>query len=124
MRILIADDEETLRSSLQDILTKGGHDTAFAVNGEETVKKATEEGFDLILLDLDIPKLAGNEVLKQIKAVNPDLPVIFLTGKGNAAKITQAIAQYKLNGFIEKPFTPEEVIDIVNKVVIVKRAES
>ncbi len=123
MRVLIADDEEVIRTSIQEILTKGGHDTAFAVDGEEAAKKATEEGFDLALLDLDMPKLTGYEVLKQIRAVNPDLPVIFITGAGAASQIAQAIAQYKLNGFIEKPFTPEEVIDIVNKAVIVKRTE-
>lgn len=123
MRILIADDEEVVRTSLNTILTKGGHDTAFAIDGEETVKKATTEGFDLVLLDLDMPKLNGYEALKQIKAANPDLPVIFITGTGAAPKIAQSIAQYKLNGFIEKPFTPEQVIDIVNKAVIVKRTE-
>ena len=123
MRILIADDEEVIRTSLQTILTKGGHDTVFALDGEEAAKKATTEGFDLMLLDLDMPKLTGYEVLKQVRATNLDLPVIFITGIGAAAKITQAIAQYKLNGFIEKPFTPEQVIDIVNKAVIVKRTE-
>lgn len=123
MKILVADDEEVVRSSLETILTKGGHDIIFALNGEEALNKARTSGCEMVLLDLDMPKMNGYDVLKQLRTTHPDLPVLFITGTGEAQKVMKSIAQYKLNGFIEKPFSPEEVIDIINKAVIVKRAE-
>ncbi|MFH1347093.1 MAG: response regulator [Candidatus Margulisiibacteriota bacterium] len=123
MKILIADDEEVIRSSLETILTKSGHDVIFALEGEEALNKARTSGCELVLLDLDMPKINGYDVLKQLRSTHPELPVIFITGTGEAQKIMQSIAQYKLNGFIEKPFTPEQVIDIVNKATQKKSEE-
>jgi len=118
MKILIADDEEVVRTSLDGILKKGGnYETDFAQDGEEAVKKAKENLYDLLLLDLAMPKLDGYEVLKQVRAMYPDLPVVFITGTGEAKKVMQSIAQYKLNAFIEKPFTPAKVLEIVGKAL-------
>ena len=123
MKILAADDEEIIRSSLQTILTKNGHDVILAVDGEEALNKAKTCGCELVLLDLEMPKINGYEVLKQLRTINPSLPIIFLTASGETQKIIKSIAQYKLNGFIEKPFTPEEVLDIVSKATKKKPEE-
>jgi CheY-like chemotaxis protein len=117
MKILIADDEEVVRSTLEGILQKSGHETESAFDGEEAVKKALAAPFDLVLLDLAMPKLDGYEVLKQLRAVKPKLPVIFITATGEAKKVAQSIAQHGLNGFIEKPFTPEKVLEIVTQAL-------
>lgn len=124
-KVLIADDEDIIRTSLDEILQKiGDIECDFASDGEETLKKAKENLYDMLLLDLEMPKLSGYEVLKQIRGMYPDMPVIFITGTGEAKKIMESIAQYKLTAFIEKPFSPNNVMDIVNKALKPKKPEA
>jgi len=118
MKILIADDEETVRSTLDEILKKGaGYETDFAYDGSEALKKALVNGYDGVLLDVEMPKLDGYEILKKVRLERPDLPVIFVTGKGNSKKVADAIAHDGLTAFIEKPFTPAEVLEVVYQAV-------
>ncbi|MFA4905240.1 MAG: response regulator [Candidatus Margulisiibacteriota bacterium] len=124
MKILIADDEAVIRDTLGDILKKGGdYEVDTCSDGEECLKKAKANLYDLLLLDLEMPKLDGYEILKRVRVMYPDLPVAFITGKGQVNKIMESIAQYKLNAFIEKPFTPEKVLDIVGKLLKPKQPE-
>jgi CheY-like chemotaxis protein len=124
MKILIADDEELIRSSLDVILAKGaGYETDFAVDGEEAINKIKGTFYEAVLLDLQMPKLDGYQVLKQIRDIHPDLPVIFITGKvADVKKIGECISQLNLNGFIEKPFTPNEVLDVISKALRINKA--
>ncbi len=118
MKILIADDEDIVRTSLDGILKKSGdYETDFAFDGEEAVKKIGSVFYDAVLLDLEMPKVSGYDVLAKARDIHPDLPVIFLTGKADAHKVAAAIAQEHLTGFIEKPFTPEDVLDVVSKAI-------
>lgn len=124
MKILIADDEAVVRDSLEGILTKGGsYEVDSCADGEECLKKTKENLYDLLLLDLEMPKLDGYEILKRVRVMYPDLPVALITGHGQVQKIMESIAQYKLNAFIEKPFTPEKVLEIVGKLLKTKRPE-
>lgn len=117
-KILIADDEEIIRSSLDAILRKGGgYETDFALDGEEALKKIKENLYGLVLLDIEMPKLDGYTVLKEARALYPELPIMFVTGKGRPQKTIESMAQYNLNGYIEKPFTPEKVLDVVARVI-------
>ncbi|MBN2058388.1 MAG: response regulator [Candidatus Saganbacteria bacterium] len=114
MRILIADDDEAIRSSIEKILTQGeGNVIDLATDGQQALDKAKNLKYDLILLDLDMPKMNGYQVLEDVRKVFPDVPVVFITATGETQKVMKSIAQYRLNGFIEKPFTPEQVVDIV-----------
>lgn len=118
MKILIADDEAIVRSSLDGILKKGGDfETDFALDGEEALNKIKSDLYDAVLLDLEMPKLDGYELLKQARKIYPNLPVIFITGKADVKKIVASIARNHLNGFIEKPFTPNEVLEALNKAI-------
>jgi CheY-like chemotaxis protein len=118
MKILIADDEETVRSALDGILKKGaGYETDFAYDGAEALKKAITNNYDGVLLDIEMPKLDGYEILKKVRLERPDLPVIFVTGKGNSKKVADSIAHDGLTAFIEKPFTPAEVLETVYQAV-------
>lgn len=117
-KILIADDEEIIRSSLEAILKRGGgYETDFAVDGEEAVKKIKANLYGAVLLDLEMPKLDGYEVLKQVRGSYPELPVIFVTGKGTPQQTLESMAKYNLSGYIEKPFTPEKILDIIARAI-------
>jgi CheY-like chemotaxis protein len=116
--ILIADDEEDVRATLDVILKKGGgYHTDFAVDGEEAMKKIRENLYGLVLLDLVMPKIDGYEILRQTRAIYPDLPVVFVTGTGIPKKVLDSFTENDLSGYIAKPFTPERVLDIVAKAL-------
>lgn len=118
MKILIADDELVVRNSLTAILKGSGeYETDFAQDGEDALQKFMEGKFDAVLLDIEMPKLDGYEVLKQIRMIDPTMPVVFITGKGKPGKVAQSIYLDKLNAFIEKPFTTESVLEVVKNVL-------
>ncbi|OGC03893.1 hypothetical protein A2276_07685 [candidate division WOR-1 bacterium RIFOXYA12_FULL_43_27] len=113
-KILIVDDEDVVCKTIEVILKNGGgYETDFAADGEEALEKINENVYGLILLDILIPKIDGYEVLKKIREKHPDLPVIFISGKGEAGKIMESLSNDRLTGLIEKPFTPEKILDAV-----------
>ena len=118
MKILVADDEEAVRDSLAIMLKKNSqNEIDFAVDGEEAVTKITSANYDLLLLDIEMPKINGYEVLKKVRALYPTLPVVFITARGEPSKVRKSIAQYRLNGYLEKPFDTIAVLDIVKKAL-------
>ena len=92
----------------------------FAADGQEAMDKIKADLYDLVLLDLNMPKLDGYEVLKQVRSLYPALPVIFITATGEVKKIMQCIAQDKLTAFIEKPFTAQNVLEDVKRALNIK----
>jgi DNA-binding response OmpR family regulator len=64
-----------------------------------------------------MPKISGYDVLKEAKSAYPNLPIIFVTGKGQPQKIVESLANYGLDGYIEKPFEPKRVLDLVAKTI-------
>lgn len=108
-RLLIADDDIALRTSLKKIYTKAGYDVALAADGEEAVQLARTQPFDLAVIDLSMPKLNGVEVLKEIKRFAPRMPVIILTAFGAwdtyADALTAGVYQY-----VSKPIRQDELL--------------
>jgi CheY-like chemotaxis protein len=116
--ILIADDEEIIRTSLDAILRRGGgYQTDFAIDGEDAINKIRHNVYSLVLLDIAMPKIDGYEILKQVRQRYSDLPVIYVTGKGTPQQTLESISKYNLTGYIEKPFTPEKVLEVVAKAL-------
>lgn len=108
--ILVVDDEVGILESLSGILRDEGYDTITASNGNEAIKSVQDDSIDLVLLDVQLPDINGVEVLRKIKEIEPDIPVIMISGR---ATIRVAVDSTKLGAydFIEKPFSPEEKID-------------
>ena len=108
--ILIVDDEIGILESLSGILQDEGYSTITASNGNEAIKNFQDNDINLVLLDVQLPDINGVEVLRKIKEIEPDIPVIMISGK---ATIRIAVDSTKLGAydFIEKPFSPEEKID-------------
>ena len=78
-RILVADDEQSMREFLDIMLKKEGYKVSLASNGEEVVKLIDKDLFDLVLLDIRMPRLDGISALKKIKAIAPETIVIMIT---------------------------------------------
>ena len=107
-KILIVDDEQSIRSTLAKILEDEGHRTAVSESGEEALAQAARDEFDLIILDLWLPGVDGMTVLEKFRAAGAP-PVIVISGHGN---IETAVRATRLGAFdfLEKPLSLERVL--------------
>jgi two-component system nitrogen regulation response regulator NtrX len=107
--ILVVDDEESIRLSLEGILHDEGFRALVASNGEDGISIAQEEDPDLILLDIWMPGIDGMETLARIKEIRPNQPVIMMSGHGT---IETAVKATRLGAydFIEKPLSLEKIL--------------
>ena len=109
MRILVVEDEQVLREGLTDLLMGAGHDVTTASDGSEAVQHGTDECFDLVLLDLMLPKLNGIEVLTRLRRVRPGLPIIMLTARGGEDDKVSGLT-CGADDYITKPFSARELL--------------
>lgn len=100
--ILIIDDEKAIRKTLTEILSYEGYKIDEAGDGEEGLKKFSEKAYDLVLCDIKMPKLDGIEFLEKAKTVNPDIPVIMISGHGNIDTAVEAVKKGAFD-YISKP---------------------
>ena len=110
--ILIVDDEDSVRLSLERVLKKEGYQTFLAVNGIEAEKILHREHIALVLTDLRMPGIDGMDVLRHIRELTPDIPVIMITGY---ATLDSAVDAMKAGAYhyIAKPFRLDEAREIV-----------
>ncbi len=115
-KILVVDDEELIRWSLEQNLKEEGYATLTAATGEEALKLVRDELPDLVFLDLQLPGIGGMEVLPKIKEINKDIIVIIITALGVVEMVVRAM---KLGAYdyINKPFNLDEVSIIVEKAM-------
>jgi DNA-binding NtrC family response regulator len=113
--ILVVDDSPGPRNALQMILSPF-YRVSTAADGAEALQVFQKEHFDLVTLDLEMPGLSGNEVLREMKKMNGGVPVIVITGHNNLPQVREVISQGAAN-FLSKPFILHEVISSVNKAI-------
>jgi DNA-binding NtrC family response regulator len=111
-RILVVDDQVSMRETLTDMLEIFGYESASAGNGEEALQLLENTTFDLVIADLNMPRMDGMALLERIKAKWPDLPVVIITGY-RTVHTEKKILQKGADGFIPKPCTLKRVKDIV-----------
>lgn len=113
-RVLIVDDESSLRTLVRANLEIDGFEVSEAVDGIEAMNMLRESPPDLVLLDIMMPGKDGIEVLEEV-AADPglrDIPVILLTAKGELADLQKG-AELGARGHITKPFDPEQLVRTV-----------
>jgi len=115
-KILVVDDESSMRKNISDLLTPLGYEIIEAANGEEAMLKFQQDRPHVIVLDINIPKKDGLTVLKEVKAITQDTPVIIFTAFGTSERAIEAM---KLGAFdyMEKPFELVEFILTVERAV-------
>jgi len=114
--VLVVDDEKNIRLTLAQALEPLGLDVETAVNGEEALQKVEEKAFHLILLDLKMPGVDGMEVLRSLCTLRPEIRIIIITAYGTVENAVDAM-KLGVADFIQKPFSPKEIRDIVNHVL-------
>jgi len=107
-RVLIVDDEELIRISLQKAATEEGYEVFLAGNGKEGLSFVDKVDLDLVLLDLRLPDINGIEVLKKIKEIDEDLLVIIITGYASVESAVEAI-KIGAYDYIKKPFKADSI---------------
>lgn len=82
IKVLMVDDEEQFRATTSKILTRKGYETTMAASGEEAIEALKKAKQDVVILDMKMPGMDGNQTLAELRKIDPDLPVIMLTGHG------------------------------------------
>jgi DNA-binding response OmpR family regulator len=111
-RILVVDDEETMRLSLGDILRLDGYQVQTAQDGAAAIGRLRRETFDLMLLDLKMPGMDGLEVLQMASKIAPDTYVILLTAHGSLESAIEALRRNAFD-YLLKPSTPKQILESV-----------
>ena len=115
-KILVADDEQSMREFLDIMLKKEGYKVSLASNGEEVIKLIEKDIFDLVLMDIRMPRLDGIAALKKIKTVSPETIVIMITAYASADTAIKAMKEGAYD-YITKPFKVEEIKLIIKNAL-------
>jgi len=115
MRVLIVDDEPSIRRTTRIAVESAGHSASEAPNAARAVKAVEEEGFDAVFLDLKLGADDGLEVLGRLMKVRPAPAVILFTAYANIATAVEAMRRGAFD-FIPKPFTPDQIRAVLEKV--------
>ncbi|HVP58568.1 MAG TPA: response regulator [bacterium] len=114
-RILVVDDQESMRSLLKDMLEVIGYEVTLAEGGEEALRLMEYSQFDLVLTDLNMPGMDGTALLRAIKSVRADLPVVIITGYGTF-HTEKRVMREGANGYISKPCTLSKIESTLSSV--------
>lgn len=116
--ILIADDEEDVRDLVESVLLKGGYRVITACDGVQAINifKSIGGEIDAVILDLSMPNLSGAEALNEIRALSTTVPVILSSGFSED-DVTERFSEIHASGFIQKPYRPKALLDIVSEVL-------
>jgi two-component system chemotaxis response regulator CheY len=117
-KILMVDDSETVRLEVGRALKAAGYDIVEASDGIEGLEKSTEEHIDLVLLDVNMPRMGGLEMLEELRKVpaTEKVPVLILTTEVQESMISRA-KKARASGWIYKPPQMDLLVKTVNKIV-------
>jgi len=119
-RFLVIDDDELILTLFKRTLEPYGHTVVTASNGQDGIECVIKWDFDLVFLDLKMPDVSGDEILKQIKSSRPDLPVTIITGYPGSEMMEKAV---KLGpfGVMDKPFGSSDIVNALNSFLKVRQ---
>lgn len=116
MRILIVEDENTLREQLEKHLQQAGYAIDSAADGEEALYYGREYQYDAAIVDLGLPKIDGIEVIAQLRAEKRSFPIIVLTARGHWQDKVQGL-EAGADDYLAKPFQMEELLARLNALI-------
>jgi two-component system alkaline phosphatase synthesis response regulator PhoP len=108
-QILVVDDEENLLSIIRLNLEMDHHSVSICDNGKKALELVKSKHFDLVILDVMLPEMDGFTVCRKIKKSHPELPVLFLTAKGNSSDKIEGL-KLGADDYLSKPFNLEELL--------------
>lgn len=115
-RILIVDDDPSMRMALSETLESCGYEVESAENGSEALQKFQTQSFGVVVTDMRMPRMGGMDVLKGVKKISSQTPVILITAYGTVSTAVEAMKE-GASEFIMKPFSLDDLQGVVKKVL-------
>ena len=115
MRILVVDDEEKIRHVIREYAEFEGYEVSEAKHGMEAISKCKEEDFDIIIMDIMMPKLDGFSAIKEIRKTK-NTPVLMLSARGEEYDKLFGF-EIGIDDYVVKPFSPKEVMARINAIL-------
>lgn len=115
-RVLVVDDQDSMRVLLQDMLEVIGYGVVLAEGGEQALALLQEDRFDLVLSDLNMPGMDGTALLRAVKAASPELPVVIITGYGTF-HTEKRVMKEGADGYISKPCTLSKIQKTLSSIL-------
>jgi two-component system response regulator FlrC len=109
VRILVVDDEPVVRDLTVEILRRGGHSPQGVASARLALELLEHEQFDLLVTDVVMPGMTGVELLDELRARRPDLPVVLMTGGSQEPERTSNAVRLGAAGLVYKPFSHDEL---------------
>ena len=109
MRVLVVEDEQSLREGLVDLLRADGHEVFAASDGASGVALGLHEPFDLVVLDLMLPRMGGLDVCRRLRAARPALAILVLTALGGEDDVVRGLGD-GADDYVAKPFSPRALL--------------
>lgn len=111
-RVLVVDDEPKVCKSIRQVLLREDYEVDMALSGEEALSRDAERSYDVVVVDLMMPGRSGMDLLEMLKAANPKVRIIMVTGYPTMKNMLQAINLGAVD-FLPKPFLPATLRDLV-----------
>ncbi len=119
-RILLIEDDPGITITLQRLLGGEGHEVVVEKRGDSGLARAKAETFDVVLSDLKLPALSGLDLVRELQAANPRLPIILMTAHGTTETAIEATKRGAFD-YLLKPFEMPELLDVVSKALATSR---
>ncbi len=116
MKVLLVDDEHELVSTLAERLSLRGMQADWAISGEEAMRLAEKNPYDVAVLDVKIPRISGLELKRNLQSKRPDLKFIFMTGHGSEEDFRRCSAEAADGCYLVKPVNIEDLIRKMNEL--------
>ena len=118
LTVLLADDEDTVRRVMEQMLTRLGHRVIAAADGSQAMTRFIErfDEIDLVIFDMTMPEMDGAQLFTNIKHIKPDIKALLITGGDNTPEIDEMM-QHGLSGVLHKPFSMQNIQHALGQVV-------
>ena len=113
--ILVIDDDDDVRTIMINYLNKMGYAVMLASDGQQGISLAKAHYYDLIISDINMPKMDGIEFVSQVKSINPWVPILVITGY-HTPEVTELTKTFDSVGLLNKPFKYEKLEDTLHKI--------
>lgn len=121
-RILIVEDEEMIRELMHITVSQGGHEVTTAISGESALELLKRTRFDLVLLDIQMPRMSGLDVLKTMSRMGRAMPPVLMVTANRSLEAINEAMQLGCAGYVAKPFQPAELRARVSRALTPRAA--
>ena len=115
LRVLLVEDEENIARLLKDAIGDSFHSFTLAKDGKEGIEKFLQISPDIVITDINMPRMSGLEMAKELKSINPNIPIIILSAFSEREKLFSAIDVGVAKYFL-KPYDPDEILDYISSI--------